>query len=128
MFFPKKKNLFIQLIPFFPLQQPLLFLYLKPPKYQTLQIIILHTFTGKKKKKREEKKMGSNKPYIVAVFIQITFAGMSLMSKAAFAAGMNTYIFLFYRQAAGSIILVPLTLILKGYVLFLSKRLFKLSI
>ncbi|CAK9320271.1 unnamed protein product [Citrullus colocynthis] len=58
--------------------------------------------------------MGSNKPYIVAIFIQITFAGMSLMSKAAFAGGMNTYIFLFYRQAAGSIILVPLTLLLKG--------------
>lgn len=60
------------------------------------------------------KKMGSNKPYIVAIFIQITFAGMSLMSKAAFAGGMNTYIFLFYRQAAGSIILLPLTLLLKG--------------
>lgn len=62
--------------------------------------------------------MGSNKPYIVAIFIQITFAGMSLMSKAAFAGGMNTYIFLFYRQAAGSIILLPLTLLLKGYVSF----------
>ncbi|CAK9320272.1 unnamed protein product [Citrullus colocynthis] len=59
-------------------------------------------------------KMGSKKPYIVAIFIQITFAGMSLMSKAAFATGMNTYIFLFYRQAAGSVILVPLTLLLKG--------------
>uniref|UniRef100_A0A9I9CT93 WAT1-related protein n=2 Tax=Cucumis melo TaxID=3656 RepID=A0A9I9CT93_CUCME len=73
-----------------------------------------HIHRKKRKRKRKEKKMGSNKPYIVAVFIQITFAGMSLMSKAAFAAGMNTYIFLFYRQAAGSIILVPLTLILKG--------------
>ncbi|XP_022962956.1 WAT1-related protein At5g64700-like [Cucurbita moschata] len=58
--------------------------------------------------------MGLNKPYVAAFFIQITFAGMSLMSKAAFAAGMNTYIFLFYRQAAGTIVLVPLTFILKG--------------
>lgn len=62
--------------------------------------------------------MASNKPYIAAFCIQITFAGMSLMSKAAFAAGMNTYIFLFYRQAAGTIVLVPLTMILKGYVKF----------
>ncbi|XP_022949631.1 WAT1-related protein At5g64700-like [Cucurbita moschata] len=58
--------------------------------------------------------MASNNPYIVAFFIQITYAGMSLMSKAAFASGMNTYIFLFYRQAAGTLVLVPLTLLLKG--------------
>ncbi|KGN48392.1 WAT1-related protein At5g64700 [Cucumis sativus] len=58
--------------------------------------------------------MDSKKPYLVAIFIQITFAGMSLLSKAAFATGMNTYIFLFYRQAAGSLILIPLTLLLKG--------------
>ncbi|KAG6595111.1 WAT1-related protein, partial [Cucurbita argyrosperma subsp. sororia] len=63
--------------------------------------------------------MGLNKPYVAAFFIQITFAGMSLMSKAAFAAGMNTYIFLFYRQAAGTIVLVPLTFILKGITLAL---------
>ncbi|XP_022133040.1 WAT1-related protein At5g64700-like [Momordica charantia] len=58
--------------------------------------------------------MGSKKPYIAAFFIQITFAGMSLMSKAAFATGMSTYVFLFYRQAAGTLVLVPLTMILKG--------------
>ncbi|KAA0025557.1 WAT1-related protein [Cucumis melo var. makuwa] len=39
---------------------------------------------------------------------------MSLLSKAASAIGMNTYIFLFYRQVVGSLILVPLTLLLKG--------------
>ncbi|KAL0543553.1 hypothetical protein IC582_018651 [Cucumis melo] len=58
--------------------------------------------------------MVAKKPYVVAIFIQIIEAGMSLLSKAAFATGMNTYIFLFYRQVAGSLILVPLTLLLKG--------------
>ncbi|KAE8647471.1 hypothetical protein Csa_002884 [Cucumis sativus] len=58
--------------------------------------------------------MGSKKFYIVAIFTQIIYAGMSLSSKVAFATGMNTYVFLFYRQAAGSLILIPLTLLLKG--------------
>ncbi|XP_004148640.1 WAT1-related protein At5g64700 [Cucumis sativus] len=57
-----------------------------------------------------EKKMDSKKPYFGALVCQLTFAGMSLFSKAAFVSGMNTYIFLFYRQAFGSIVLLPLTI------------------
>ncbi|XP_008441006.2 WAT1-related protein At5g64700-like isoform X1 [Cucumis melo] len=35
---------------------------------------------------------------------------MNLFSKAAFASGINIYIFLFYRQALGTIVLLPLTI------------------
>lgn len=36
---------------------------------------------------------------------------MFVVSKAAFNQGMNTYVFIFYRQAAGSILLLPLALL-----------------
>ncbi|XP_022132853.1 WAT1-related protein At5g64700-like [Momordica charantia] len=53
------------------------------------------------------------KPYFAAIIFQITFAGMSILSKAAFASGMNTYIFIFYRQALGTLLQLPLTIIFK---------------
>jgi hypothetical protein len=53
----------------------------------------------------------SNKPYVVAVIIQLIYTGMFVVSKAAFNQGMNTYVFIFYRQAAGSILLLPLALL-----------------
>ncbi|XP_022977911.1 WAT1-related protein At5g64700-like [Cucurbita maxima] len=58
-------------------------------------------------------RMDSNKPYLAAILCQIAFAGMSLLSKAAFASGMNVYIFLFYRQAVGTLFLLPITIFFK---------------
>ncbi|XP_038883836.1 WAT1-related protein At5g64700-like [Benincasa hispida] len=57
--------------------------------------------------------MGSKKPYFLAVSTQIFLAGMSLLSKAAFASGMNTFVFVFYRQAAGAVFFLPLMFFLK---------------
>ena len=57
-----------------------------------------------------QEKMDSKKPYFGALVCQLTFAGMSLFSKAAFTSDMNIYIFLFYRQALGTIVLLPLTI------------------
>lgn len=37
------------------------------------------------------------------------------MSKAAFNGGMNTCVFVFYRQFIGAVILVPLALIFERY-------------
>lgn len=51
------------------------------------------------------------KPYVVAVIIQLIYTGMFVVSKAAFNEGMSTYVFIFYRQAAGSILLLPLALL-----------------
>ncbi|RCV41776.1 hypothetical protein SETIT_9G162200v2 [Setaria italica] len=36
---------------------------------------------------------------------------MFVISKAAFNQGMNTYVFIFYRQAAGSLLLLPIALL-----------------
>uniref|UniRef100_A0ACD5W1K4 Uncharacterized protein n=1 Tax=Avena sativa TaxID=4498 RepID=A0ACD5W1K4_AVESA len=52
------------------------------------------------------------KPYIiVAVIIQVIYTGMFVVSKAAFNQGMSTYVFIFYRQAAGSVLLLPLAIL-----------------
>ncbi|XP_066397227.1 WAT1-related protein At5g64700-like isoform X1 [Miscanthus floridulus] len=55
----------------------------------------------------------TKKAYIIAIVVQIILAGMSVISKAAFDAGLSTFIFVFYRQAAGSILMLPLALILQ---------------
>nr|TKW24748.1 hypothetical protein SEVIR_3G070000v2 [Setaria viridis] len=47
----------------------------------------------------------------VAIAIQLVYTGMFVVSKAAFDHGINTYVFMFYRQAAGSILLLPLALL-----------------
>uniref|UniRef100_A0A0E0CUQ8 WAT1-related protein n=1 Tax=Oryza meridionalis TaxID=40149 RepID=A0A0E0CUQ8_9ORYZ len=53
----------------------------------------------------------SMKPYFVAIIVQLIYTGMFVISKAAFNHGMNTYIFIFYRQAVGSLILLPAALL-----------------
>ncbi|WVZ77167.1 hypothetical protein U9M48_025063, partial [Paspalum notatum var. saurae] len=50
----------------------------------------------------------SMKPYCIAIFVQLIYTGMFVISKAAFNHGMNTYIFIFYRQAVGSLVWLPL--------------------
>ncbi|KAF8667108.1 hypothetical protein HU200_053292 [Digitaria exilis] len=57
--------------------------------------------------------MDAKKPYLIAVIIQLIYTGMFVVSKAAFDHGMNTYVFIFYRQAAASLLLLPLALILE---------------
>ncbi|OEL18459.1 WAT1-related protein [Dichanthelium oligosanthes] len=53
----------------------------------------------------------SKKAYAVAITIQLVYTGMFVISKAAFDHGINTYVFIFYRQAAGSLLLFPLALL-----------------
>jgi hypothetical protein len=57
----------------------------------------------------------SRKPYLVVVLIQTIYAGMFLLSKAAFNGGMNTFVFVFYRQAVATLFLVPLAVFLEWY-------------
>ncbi|KAK8672859.1 hypothetical protein V6N13_111216 [Hibiscus sabdariffa] len=54
--------------------------------------------------------MDTKKPYLAIILIQSIYAGMFLLSKAAFDGGMNSFVFVFYRQAAATIFLVPLAL------------------
>ncbi|OMO83632.1 Drug/metabolite transporter [Corchorus olitorius] len=52
--------------------------------------------------------MDKKKPYLAVILIQAIYAGMFLLSKAAFDGGMNNFIFVFYRQAAATVFLIPL--------------------
>ncbi|XP_027902538.1 WAT1-related protein At5g64700-like isoform X3 [Vigna unguiculata] len=56
-------------------------------------------------------KMGELKPYLAMFVVQLIQSGLTLLSKAVFNRGMNTFVFIFYRQVTGALILVPLTLI-----------------
>ncbi|KAL6868141.1 hypothetical protein ACP4OV_014986 [Aristida adscensionis] len=47
------------------------------------------------------------KAYVVAIAIQLIFTGSFVLSKAAYDAGLSICVFVFYRQAAGSAILLP---------------------
>ncbi|OMP06536.1 Drug/metabolite transporter [Corchorus capsularis] len=58
--------------------------------------------------------MGSKKPLLVALMAHALSSGMILLSKAAFNMGMSTSVFVFYRQIAGTILLVPLALFFEG--------------
>ncbi|XP_031117632.1 WAT1-related protein At1g43650-like isoform X1 [Ipomoea triloba] len=51
--------------------------------------------------------METRKPYIAVLIIQLIYAGMALLSKAAIDEGMNTYVFVAYRQAFATIFLAP---------------------
>nr|DAD40054.1 TPA_asm: hypothetical protein HUJ06_014377 [Nelumbo nucifera] len=55
--------------------------------------------------------MEGRKPYLVAIFIQLIYAGMYILSKAAFNGGMSSFVFVFYRLASATVFLVPLAVI-----------------
>ncbi|CAL5097445.1 unnamed protein product [Urochloa decumbens] len=55
----------------------------------------------------------SKKAYVVAIVIQLIYAGMYVVSKAAFNHGMSTFVFIFYRQAAATVLLLPLAIVLE---------------
>ncbi|WOG93691.1 hypothetical protein DCAR_0312977 [Daucus carota subsp. sativus] len=47
-------------------------------------------------------------PYAAVIGVQSIYAGMFMLSKVAFDLGMNTFVFVFYRQAAATLFLAPL--------------------
>ncbi|XP_008784161.1 WAT1-related protein At5g64700-like [Phoenix dactylifera] len=55
--------------------------------------------------------MDGKKPYMVVIFIQLIYTGMYVISKAALDDGLSSYVFVFYRQVAASMLLVPLAII-----------------
>lgn len=67
--------------------------------------------------------MGEKKAYLSVVLIQSIYTGMFLLSKAAFDGGMNTYIFVFYRQAAGTLFLVPFAFFIERSVYYICSQL-----
>ncbi|CAI0428259.1 unnamed protein product [Linum tenue] len=65
-------------------------------------------------------KLDDKKAYGAVVLIQLIYAGMFLLSKAAFDGGFNTAIFVFYRQAFAAAVVVPLALFLEWITLSLN--------
>ncbi|XP_038989181.1 WAT1-related protein At5g64700-like [Phoenix dactylifera] len=55
--------------------------------------------------------MDGKKPYMVLIFIQLIYTGLYVICKAALDNGLSSYVFVFYRQAAASILFVPLAII-----------------
>ncbi|KAJ1295684.1 hypothetical protein BS78_01G241600 [Paspalum vaginatum] len=57
--------------------------------------------------------MDAKTPYIIAAVVVAIYTGMYVISKAAFNRGMNSFVFVFYRQAAASLLLLPIALLLE---------------
>ncbi|KAL8477764.1 hypothetical protein ACS0TY_029896 [Phlomoides rotata] len=53
------------------------------------------------------------KPLLVVLAIQCVYAVYFLLTKLAFDVGMNTFVFVFYRQAAASLFLLPIAFFLE---------------
>lgn len=53
----------------------------------------------------------SKTAYTLAIVMQVIYTGLSVLSKAALDDGMSIFVFNFYRQATGSLLLFPLALL-----------------
>lgn len=57
--------------------------------------------------------MGNGKVYATVVLIRLIYAGMHILTKAAFNEGTSTTVFVFYRHAVAAIFLVPIAFFLE---------------
>ncbi|CAN1811563.1 WAT1-related protein At4g28040 [Linum perenne] len=55
--------------------------------------------------------MGSYKPAMIMIVLEFSYAGLALFTKAAFNGGMSPQVFVVYRQAIATLIMVPLAFI-----------------
>ncbi|KAF3326250.1 WAT1-related protein [Carex littledalei] len=55
----------------------------------------------------------STRVYLVVLLIMTLYAGAQILGKAAFNCGMDTFVFTFYRTAFGSLLLIPIALLLE---------------
>ncbi|CAA0839211.1 WAT1-related protein [Striga hermonthica] len=57
--------------------------------------------------------MGETKPLLAVLLIQVIYAGYFLLTKLAFDVGMNTFVFVFYRQASATLFLAPIAIFME---------------
>ncbi|CAN6242061.1 unnamed protein product [Urochloa humidicola] len=57
--------------------------------------------------------MDEKKPYIIAIIVQVIYTGMFIINKAALDHGMNSFVFIFYRQAVASMFLLPIAVLVE---------------
>ena len=54
---------------------------------------------------------GLAKPYLVVVFVQFGYAGMTILAKSALDKGMSPHVFVVYRHAVATLVIAPFALI-----------------
>ena len=52
------------------------------------------------------------KPFVAVIFLQVGFAGMDILSKAALNQGMSNYVLVVYRHAVATVVIAPFAAIL----------------
>lgn len=57
--------------------------------------------------------MENAKVYAAAFLIRFMYVVTQVLTKAAFNEGMNTYVYVFYRQLIGTAFLAPIALVLE---------------
>ncbi|XAR73232.1 hypothetical protein NMG60_11007136 [Bertholletia excelsa] len=57
--------------------------------------------------------MEEKKPYVAAILQQSIYASICILDKAAFNDGISIFVFIFYRQAIGTMLLLPFAIILE---------------
>ncbi|XAR73235.1 hypothetical protein NMG60_11007139 [Bertholletia excelsa] len=57
--------------------------------------------------------MEEKKPYVAAILQQSIYASVYILNKAALNDGMSNFVFVFYRQAIGTMLLLPFAIILE---------------
>jgi hypothetical protein len=96
-----------------PLAALLYFSTVQKTSSQELEANKIAEFDCCRDRKQEMTMDTSKRAYLVAIVIQLIYTGMYVVSKAAFNHGMNTYVFIVYRQAAATVLLLPLAILLE---------------
>lgn len=60
------------------------------------------------------------KPYFGVLFLQISYAVSSLISKSALNQGMNHYIFVVYRNIIAAVVFAPFAMLFERYSIYIS--------
>lgn len=62
----------------------------------------------------DAKKLGEvfrrSKPYLAVIFIQVGFAGMTIITKFALDQGMDQHVFVVYRHLVATLVIAPFAL------------------
>ncbi|CAN0912271.1 WAT1-related protein At4g28040 [Linum grandiflorum] len=55
--------------------------------------------------------MSSYKPEMIMIALEFSYAGLAIFTKGAFNGGMSPHVFVVYRQAIATLIMLPLAFI-----------------
>ena len=65
---------------------------------------------------QEHGSLGKFKPFFAVIFLQVGYAGMDILSKAALNQGMSNYALVVYRHAIATVVMAPLAAIFDKYI------------